>query len=538
MPVIDGKRVLSSSVQNQSTLNARGGINRKSERESSGTVQTGSTGMGSSLATPSTTAPAITSSSLAPSTSMVVAPATPATQTSGMMAEFTDQTDAFTENLKTQRQAAEAPKTNALDSYINQLTQAQGLTGLTNDAYAVEGGVNDITPELNDINDRIRREQLSMRRRSEEIEKNLGGGSKAGIAAEIANVERESFAKQADLSVIQMAVQGRYDSAKEIADRAVSAKLEKQTNDLAILKFNYEENKEVFNKAEQREFESLAADRERKLLADKENATAIYDLGIQASLDGAPTSVVESMLKAKTREEALALGGNYIGALDRQVKYASIENSRLGAAKTRLEIQDIQDKQAAIAKAVANGDVVLDEKQQETAYKLGKDFEAESKDFKTRVDSLNTVIASAQDPSAAGDLALIFSYMKMLDPTSVVREQEFANAQNAAGIPERVRAQYNNALRGERLTENTRTDFVDRATDIYNSSLDQQMELESRYKDKAVNLFGLPENAADLVVQDIRAQGAVSDVVFGVQLNNASDTQLQELIQLGLVKPQ
>jgi len=33
--------------------------------------------------------------------------------------------------------------------------------------------------------------------------------------------------------------------------------------------------------------------------------------------------------------------------------------------------------------------------------------------------------------------------MKILDPGSVVREGEFATAQNSAGIPERIRAKYN-----------------------------------------------------------------------------------------------
>lgn len=46
------------------------------------------------------------------------------------------------------------------------------------------------------------------------------------------------------------------------------------------------------------------------------------------------------------------------------------------------------------------------------------------------------VQGAAERPSAANDLAMIFAYMKMLDPGSVVREQEFANAQNAAGIPD------------------------------------------------------------------------------------------------------
>lgn len=260
------------------------------------------------VATPT---PVITPDSMAPATPMKVAPPVPSTQAEGMMAEFTDATDTYTQNLADQAKALEAPKTNALNDYITQLTSAKGLTGLTNDAYAVKGGVNDITPELNDINDKIRREQLSMRRRTEAINNN-GGGLASGAAAEVANVERESFAKQADLSVIQMAVQGRYDSAKEIADRAVSAQLEKQTNDLAILKFNYDENKELFTKAEQRAFESAQTDRENKLAEERQNLADIKQFAISALQAGASTAEVQKAMQSKTMDEAISLVGGYL----------------------------------------------------------------------------------------------------------------------------------------------------------------------------------------------------------------------------------
>jgi hypothetical protein len=261
---------------------------------------------------PTPTASTISATSLAPATPMTLATPAPATQAPGMMAEFQDATDTFTQNLQDQAKLAEAPKTNALNDYIAQLTQAQGVSGLTNDAYAVKGGVNDITPELNDINDKMRRESLSLRRQSEAIA-NSGGQSKAQAQAQINNIERESFAKQADLAVIQQAVQGRYDSAKEIADRAVTAKLEKQTNDLAILKFNYEENKDAFTLKEQRAFESMVADRTNKLEEERATKTQINDFALAALQAGAPTSVAQQIMSgAKTLDEAIALGGNYL----------------------------------------------------------------------------------------------------------------------------------------------------------------------------------------------------------------------------------
>ena len=60
--------------------------------------------------------------------------------------------------------------------------------------------------------------------------------------------------------------------------------------------------------------------------------------------------------------------------------------------------------------------------------------------------------------------------MKMLDPGSVVREGEFANAQNSAGVPDRIRSRYNNVLSGERLAENTRQDFIQTAQGLYSNA--------------------------------------------------------------------
>lgn len=100
---------------------------------------------------------------------------------------------------------------------------------------------------------------------------------------------------------------------------------------------------------------------------------------------------------------------------------------------------------------------------------LADDFTAATKGFQTVRDQYGTLQAAASQPSAAGDLSLIFAYMKIVDPGSTVREGEFANAQNAAGVPERVRSMWNRAMNGERLTDATRSDFVKQAQGIYDT---------------------------------------------------------------------
>jgi Sec-independent protein translocase protein TatA len=105
--------------------------------------------------------------------------------------------------------------------------------------------------------------------------------------------------------------------------------------------------------------------------------------------------------------------------------------------------------------------------------------------FAEQAGAFGRIEASASNPSAAGDLALIFNYMKVLDPGSTVREGEFANAQNAAGIPERIRALYNNAMQGTRLTETQRSDFLSRARNLYENAERSYMRTYNQYKDIA-----------------------------------------------------
>ena len=116
----------------------------------------------------------------------------------------------------------------------------------------------------------------------------------------------------------------------------------------------------------------------------------------------------------------------------------------------------------------------------------------EVKAFQGQANSFGRIKASAEDPDAAGDLALIFNYMKLLDPGSVVREGEFATAQNAAGVPDRITNLYNNVLEGTRLGEAQRKEFLDRAEKIYNDAERQYESFENQYK-KFMTPF-VPEN--------------------------------------------
>ncbi len=126
--------------------------------------------------------------------------------------------------------------------------------------------------------------------------------------------------------------------------------------------------------------------------------------------------------------------------------------------------------------------------------KLRDEFRNLSKDYIEVRDAYGRIQESAKNPSAAGDLALIFNYMKMLDPGSTVREGEFATAQNSAGIPDRVRAMYNKTIAGERLAPGTRNDFTSRAGALYKRQLASHKKNTAQYSALAKRYSIDPQN--------------------------------------------
>lgn len=139
----------------------------------------------------------------------------------------------------------------------------------------------------------------------------------------------------------------------------------------------------------------------------------------------------------------------------------------------------------------------LTTQQQTAALQLGDDFRQESQTFRTQETNFRTLLTASKEPSAAGDLSIIFSYMKLLDPPSSVREGEQATASNAVGVPAQVRNWYNRVATGERLAPEQRADFVKQAMGIYTSAVDGQNRVIADYLKRA-GMLGVP---AELVIR-------------------------------------
>jgi hypothetical protein len=92
--------------------------------------------------------------------------------------------------------------------------------------------------------------------------------------------------------------------------------------------------------------------------------------------------------------------------------------------------------------------------------------------------------------SGASDVALVFGFMKTIDPNSTVREGEFATAEQTAGIPDRIVNLYNNLRTGERLNQKQRIEFLKAGENQYFALQKAQMDLEDEYN-RLANAYGL-----------------------------------------------
>jgi hypothetical protein len=91
---------------------------------------------------------------------------------------------------------------------------------------------------------------------------------------------------------------------------------------------------------------------------------------------------------------------------------------------------------------------------------LRREYESATEEYRNVRQAFQKVEASLAQGTGIGDVGGIFGIMKVFDPTSTVREGEQASVQNSGGVPDRIRAAYNQALNGQVLTPQQRADIL------------------------------------------------------------------------------
>lgn len=149
------------------------------------------------------------------------------------------------------------------------------------------------------------------------------------------------------------------------------------------------------------------------------------------------------------------------------------------------------DKRLKRAETVAK----LQKTKMEPSTALRKEWAGDDTTKRTKqvAESYNRIIQSATNPSAAGDLSLVFNYMKMLDPGSVVRESEFKSAEQARAaiskledanvyVPGFLRQGVQKLTTGKFLLPEQRKDFAGQASNLFNAQMQKQNQINRFYQ--------------------------------------------------------
>ena len=123
---------------------------------------------------------------------------------------------------------------------------------------------------------------------------------------------------------------------------------------------------------------------------------------------------------------------------------------------------------------------------------LRDEFNALTKDFRTVQDAHTKIRGVAN--TGAGDMSLLYSYVRLLDPTSVVRESEFATAAASGSFGERVQGAMQRIISGQRLPPDLRNDFLREADNLYKAQLDGAKRIQQNYTDIAKRMNLDPRN--------------------------------------------
>tara|TARA_R110000803_G_scaffold210805_1_gene283829 strand:+ start:40 stop:1068 length:1029 start_codon:yes stop_codon:yes gene_type:complete len=217
--------------------------------------------------------------------------------------------------------------------------------------------------------------------------------------------------------------------------------------------------------------------------------SAIYSQGIQgkdpfsAFLPAVTqTSQIQSQflqmeeMKRKMKEnvEARKLAEkqrNYFDSLDDNHPFKDVAKAFPSAAASgviQMELKKIDDRykfQKDKNKAILDYKKNIQDQENKlfTAYQGNKVVQ----EFDASTASVTKLLAGLEANNGAGDVAAIFTFMKTLDPGSVVREGEFAVAEDTQGAFGKWWNYYNKLKTGKRLPEKAMQEFKELGINLY-----------------------------------------------------------------------
>jgi len=226
---------------------------------------------------------------------------------------------------------------------------------------------------------------------------------------------------------------------------------------------------------------------QRKAAAEQEKQQTATDLWMQNNYPqyvGLPGDMGIKLALAAEEQKQKPQGGDGFTLGEGQIRYDASGNPIAQGPTAQPEMQPgmMLGPDGKTHVPVPGGKEAFDR-----ADALWKEYQAAEpvKSYQMVRNGYEKLRSASQLNNGAGDVSMIFAYMKMLDPTSVVREGEFGTAEQTGGIPSQISNLYNKLLNGERLTPEQRQQFVQAGDGLYQEAQQNLTQANEQYGGRA-----------------------------------------------------
>jgi hypothetical protein len=119
---------------------------------------------------------------------------------------------------------------------------------------------------------------------------------------------------------------------------------------------------------------------------------------------------------------------------------------------------------------------------------LRDEYTAQTANFRVITDAYKKIMTTAD--TGAGDMSLLYQYVKLLDPGSVVRESEFATAAASGSFGDQIQGAAQRIATGKRLTPELKAQFRNEAQNIFDQQQSSANQTAEQYRRLATD-YGL-----------------------------------------------
>lgn len=358
---------------------------------------------------------------------------------------------------------------------------------------------------------------------------NAPGQTLAAAQRELTQEDRENAVRSAGLAARAAVLQGNIETGRALANDAVNIAMQDRTFQANAKIMQINQLKDVVDEETRQLLEVEKRNYEAELAKIEEVKTNVANAMVNGATQSEMAMLNDPNMsdddKIALAQSITARGANQMRNLEMAQKSASIRASNASAALNEAELVAYNKAQ----EDAANG--ILSPEQMKVANDVNKDFESQPI-VKAYVEGLQSysVLEETIKNGIDGiqDIQLVYNFMKSVDPTSVVRTEEFDTVASSGNIFKGSAARFNRYFgSGGILPEEVRQDLMRTARSAFEARNTQYYNVKSEYAKRMNNTVGTTNGADYLTAYEAAAPltSADENVVFGLQQATPQDIQ-------------